>query len=283
MPLIFECVVNLSEGRDDAGARRAGRGRRAVPARPAPRPGPQPFRAHPRRPRRHRASPAPGLSPRRPWTTRPQDAPGAHPRLGCSTSCPSSPTSRGPAPEDLTGRGGAPRRLRPLARRPIWVCRASSTGPLPGGRTRTLPDVRRHAFAAVSEGPCPRPGPGAGGPAGRRHRGRRPAGPRGLQRVGLLGRGGPPVAPLVRGPHVRALGLRSGVGPRSRATCSTPRPSAGPPLRRRGGAGRRGRRRGRGGRARGSRPRDGAHRRATARWSGSALVGGVNVESRLSG
>ncbi len=99
-------------------------------------------------------------------------------------------------------------------------------GPLPGGRTRTLPEIRRHAFAATAGlrpdfGPA-RPDPSAGATA---------VGARRVLvaynvwvstvEVARL------VAPQVRGPGIRALGLA--VGERAQVSCNLTEPDlAGP-------------------------------------------------------
>jgi glutamate formiminotransferase len=142
---------------------------------------------------------------------------GAHPRLGVLDVVPFIPyvPGRPPpnAPADLA-------RVTPLrddfAR---WLAQHLGVpsflyGPLPGGRTRTLPDIRRHAFVdlAPDDGPD-RPHPTAGATA---------VGARGalvaynvwVSSPGLARQ----VAPLVRGPFVRALGLA--VGARAQVSCN---------------------------------------------------------------
>jgi len=71
---------------------------------------------------------------------------GAHPRLGVLDVVPFVPYEPGgPCPEDLSGavvlRDDFARWLGAELGVPSFLY-----GPLPGGRTRTLPDIRRHAF-----------------------------------------------------------------------------------------------------------------------------------------
>ena len=92
-------------------------------------------------------------------------------------------------------------------------------GPLPGGRTRTLPEIRRLAF-----------GPPPGRAAPRRRARRRPTPGSGATAVGARrvlvaynvwvssAEVARRVAPLVRGPEVRALGLA--VGARAQVSCN---------------------------------------------------------------
>jgi glutamate formiminotransferase len=142
---------------------------------------------------------------------------GAHPRLGVLDVVPFVPYAPGgPAPADLTE---ATTRRDEFAR---WLGDELGVpsflyGPLPGGRTRTLPDVRRHAFAAHG-GMSPDFGPAHPDP-------RTGATAVGSRRVLVaynvwvssleVARR---VAPLVRSPHVRALGLA--VGPRAQVSCN---------------------------------------------------------------
>ena len=145
---------------------------------------------------------------------------GAHPRLGVLDVVPFVPYEPGGLPpEDLTAAVAAARRVRPLARRPSWVCRASSTDLFPAARTRTLPDVRRHAFgAAEAGGLTPDHGPAAPDP----RTGATAVGARRVlvaynvwvSSVEVARR----VAPLVRRPEVRALGLA--VGARAQVSCN---------------------------------------------------------------
>ena len=96
-------------------------------------------------------------------------------------------------------------------------------GPLPGGRTRTLPDVRRHAFAPTAGltpdfGPA-RPDPRAGATAvgARRVLVAYNVWVSSLEVARL-------VAPRVRRPHVRALALA--VGDRAQVSCNLIEPDA---------------------------------------------------------
>ncbi len=91
-------------------------------------------------------------------------------------------------------------------------------GPLADGRTRTLPDIRRHAFGPAPGGLTPDAGPAQADP-------RTGATAVGARRVLLaynvwvssveVAR---QVAPRLRGPAVRALGLR--VGRRAQVSCN---------------------------------------------------------------
>ena len=215
MPVIFECVVNVSEGRDDG-----------VLAELAASAGPALLDLH-RDPDHNRAvltlaGPADAVVPaaRALATTavarldlRPTRAP--TPASACSTSCPSSPTSpAGPHRDDLSAHAVV---LRDEFAR--WLGAELGVpsflyGPLPGGRTRTLPDIRRLAVAGrgLRRAIGPRLRAGAAGPADRGDRGGRPPGPGRLQRLGLLGRGGPP------GGAPGAGAARAGPGPGRRAT-----------------------------------------------------------------
>ena len=143
---------------------------------------------------------------------------GAHPRLGVLDVVPFVPYEPGAAPpRDLT---------HAVARRDAfahWLAETHGVpvflyGPLDDGRTRTLPEVRRHAFEA---------GPSALRPD---------AGPSRLSlRSGATAVGARPalvaynvwvdspavarvVAPRVRSPEVRALGLTTGV--RAQVSCN---------------------------------------------------------------
>ena len=65
---------------------------------------------------------------------------GAHPRLGVLDVVPFVPYEPGGrAPEDLTDGGRPARPLRPLAGRRTWGCRASSTGPFPAAGPAACP------------------------------------------------------------------------------------------------------------------------------------------------
>jgi glutamate formiminotransferase / 5-formyltetrahydrofolate cyclo-ligase len=139
---------------------------------------------------------------------------GAHPRLGVLDVVPFVPYDPGRTP---------PADLRPVL--PLrdefarWLATTLGVpaflyGPLPDGTSRSLPDVRRHAFTSLTPdlGP-PQPHPTAGASAV----GARPA----LVAYNVwvssvdLAR---QVAPQVRGPYVRALGLD--VGDRAQVSCN---------------------------------------------------------------
>ena len=144
---------------------------------------------------------------------------GVHPRLGVLDVVPFVPYEPGrAAPCGPHGRRRGARPLRPLAGPGDWACRASSTGPFPAA------------------GPGPSPTSGAW-PSGRPRTGLRPdAGPAQADpRHGAVAVGARPVlvaynvwvssvevarqvAPLVRGPEVRALGLA--VGARAQVSCN---------------------------------------------------------------
>ena len=190
--------------------RRAGRQRRPDPPRPAPRPAPPPGRPHARRParRRRRRRPLPRHRRRRP--PRPARATTAcTPASASSTSCPSSPSSPATPRQRPHGRRRATATTSPAGSADELGVPSFLYGPLPGGRTRTLPDVRRHAFAPT-EGLAPDFGPPQARPPRRRHRRRRPPGAGRLQRLGLLARGGPPGRPP--GPRSPRAGARPGRG-----------------------------------------------------------------------
>jgi glutamate formiminotransferase len=121
------------------------------------------------------------------------------------------------APEDLTAAVEARDRF---AR---WLGRALGVpgflyGPLPGGRARTLPDVRRLAFGPAPDGLRPDAGPAQADPRhGATAVGARPvlvAYNVWVSSVEVARQ----VAPLVRGPEVRALGLA--VGARAQVSCN---------------------------------------------------------------
>ncbi|HEY3842440.1 MAG TPA: hypothetical protein VGL48_04245 [Acidimicrobiales bacterium] len=139
---------------------------------------------------------------------------GAHPRLGVLDVVPFVPYAPGgPAPTDLSG--VVPRRDA-FAR---WLADTLGVpsflyGPLPGGRTRTLPEVRRQAFGPLR----PDAGPSAPHPSA------------GASAIGARGvlvaynvwvssvEVAETVAPLVRSAQVRALGLA--VGDRAQVSCN---------------------------------------------------------------
>jgi glutamate formiminotransferase len=144
---------------------------------------------------------------------------GAHPRLGVLDVVPFVPYEPGgPPPEDLT----AVVVLRDEFAR--WIGAELGVpsflyGPLPGGRARTLPAVRRHAFgAAEAGGLTPDSGPAVPDPrTGATAVGARPvlvAYNVWVSSVEVARR----VAPLVRRAEVRALGLA--VGARAQVSCN---------------------------------------------------------------
>ena len=143
---------------------------------------------------------------------------GAHPRLGVLDVVPFVPYSPGrAAPHDLGAavaqRDGFAHWLGEELGVPAFVY-----GPLPGGRIRTLPEVRRHAFGPAPDGFAPDWGPPEADP-------RHGATAVGARRVLLaynvwvssveVARR---VAPRLRGPEVRALGLA--VGSRAQVSCN---------------------------------------------------------------
>ena len=145
---------------------------------------------------------------------------GAHPRLGVLDVVPFIPYDPGrPPPTDLHAPQGplAPVGLRDDFAR--WLGHELGVpsflyGPLPGGRTRTLPYIRRHAFAELAPDNGPgRPHPSAGACA---------VGARSVLVAYNVWVSSPEVArqvaPLVRGPAVRALGLA--VGARAQVSCN---------------------------------------------------------------
>jgi glutamate formiminotransferase len=212
--VIIECVVNLSEGRDETVL-----GPLATAA------GPTLLDLH-RDPDHHRsvltlAGPpddvVEGVRALATTTVAALDLTGhtgAHPRLGVLDVVPFVPYDPGrPPPTDL----GAVTALRDEFAR--WLAETLGVpsflyGPLPGGRTRTLPQVRRGAFTELPPDFGPdRPHASAGATAV----GARPVlvaynvwvSSAALARL---------VAPLVRGPLVRALGLA--VGARAQVSCN---------------------------------------------------------------
>ena len=179
-----------------------------------------------------------------------------------------------PAPEDLTvamtQRDGFARWLGEDMGVPSFLY-----GPLPGGRARTLPDIRRLAFGPGPDGLRPDAGPAQADP---RH-GATAVGARRVlvaynvwvSSVEVARR----VAPLVRGPEVRALGLA--VGARAQVSCNLIDPDRFGPerlydavaalVRAAGGQGRRWR-------AGGAHPRSGTGHRAPRQASRARPVGG---------
>ncbi len=216
--MIFECVVNVSEGRDDA-----------VLGRLADAAGPALLDLH-RDPDHHRsvltlAGPADAvaaavraLAAESVARLDLRDHAGAHPRLGVLDVVPFVPYEPGrPAPEDLAPavalRDAFAHWLGAELGVPSFLY-----GPLPGGRARSLPDVRRRAFAAVSGGLTPDFGPAQADP-------RTGATAVGARRVLVAynvwvssAEVARRVAPLVRRPEVRALGLA--VGDRAQVSCN---------------------------------------------------------------
>jgi glutamate formiminotransferase len=148
---------------------------------------------------------------------------GAHPRLGVLDVVPFVPFEPGrAAPRDLT---------RAIALRDDfarWLADELGVpsflyGPLPGGRTRTLPDVRRHAFAPTGGltpdfgPPDPHPRAGATAVGARRVLVAYNVWVSSLDAARRL-------APQVRSPRVRALGLA--VGERAQVSCNLLEPDA---------------------------------------------------------
>jgi glutamate formiminotransferase / 5-formyltetrahydrofolate cyclo-ligase len=143
---------------------------------------------------------------------------GAHPRLGALDVVPFVPFEPGrPAPGDLTAA------LTQRDRFARWLGEDMGVpsflyGPLPNGRDRTLPEIRRLAFGPAPDGLTPDQGPLQADPRS------------GATAVGARGalvaynvwvssaEVARQVAPLVRGPGVRALGLA--VGTRAQVSCN---------------------------------------------------------------
>jgi glutamate formiminotransferase len=144
---------------------------------------------------------------------------GAHPRLGVLDVVPFVPYRPGAAPpDDLT----LATDLRDAFAQ--WLAEDLDVpsflyGPLPGGRTRSLPDIRRHAFGdPATGGLAPDAGPARPHPtAGATAVGARPvlvAYNVWVSSTEVARR----VAQAVRSPQVRALGLA--VGPRAQVSCN---------------------------------------------------------------
>ncbi len=215
--MLFECVVNLSEGRDpavlatlDAAAGPLLRDRHSDPDHHRSvytlvGPGPDVARAA----RTLAAATVAALDLRTHL--------GAHPRLGVLDVVPFVPfLPDEPDPADDVGFPEATLLRDEFAH---WLgtelgVPAFRYGPLPDGSTRTLPDLRRTAFDSLR----PDAGPAAPHPtAGACAVGARPvlvAYNVWVSSLDLARR----VAPLVRGPDVRALGLA--VGPRAQVSCN---------------------------------------------------------------
>jgi glutamate formiminotransferase / 5-formyltetrahydrofolate cyclo-ligase len=216
--VILECVANVSEGRDDA-----------LLAALADAAGATLLDLH-RDPDHHRAvltmaGPAEPLSEAAHAVATAaverldlRTHAGAHPRLGVLDVVPFVPyRPGGPPVRDLTAaveaRDAFARWLGDVLGVPSFLY-----GPLPGGPPRPLPEVRRHAFAALAPdfGPAS-PDPRTGATAV----GARPVlvaynvwvSSPGVARV---------VAPLVRRPELRALGLD--VGERAQVSCNLVEP-----------------------------------------------------------
>jgi glutamate formiminotransferase / 5-formyltetrahydrofolate cyclo-ligase len=143
---------------------------------------------------------------------------GAHPRLGVLDVVPFVPYAPGaPAPDDLTEavaqRDGFARWLGEELGVPSFLY-----GPLPGGRARTLPDIRRRAFGGSADGLTPDYGPAQADA----RRGATAVGARRVLVAYNVWVSPAPVArrvaPLVRRPEVRALGLV--VGSRAQVSCN---------------------------------------------------------------
>ena len=143
---------------------------------------------------------------------------GAHPRLGVLDVVPFVPYEPGhPAPDDLTAA------LAQRDRFARWLGEDMGVpsflyGPLPGGRARSLPEIRRLAFGPAPDGLSPDRGPlqrdlrsGATAVGARRVL---VAYNVWVSSVDVARQ----VAPLVRSPQVRALGLA--VGTRAQVSCN---------------------------------------------------------------
>ena len=201
---------------------------------------------------------------------------GAHPRLGVLDVVPFVPYEPGrAAPEDLTAAVEARDRFAHWLGAEVGVP-SFLYGPLAGGRARTLPDIRRLAFAPGPGRTAPRRRAGAGRPAPRRHRGRGAAGswspttsgsprsrwPGRWRRSCAAPRCGRSAWPWGRGPRCRATSSsRTATGPPGSTT-------RWPPWCSERGAEVEGRRTGR------ARPRSGAGRRALRPAGGARPVGG---------
>ena len=212
--MIFECVVNVSEGRDDG-----------VLAELAASAAPALLDLH-RDPDHNRAvltmaGTADALVPAARALAATAVArldlrahEGAHPRLGVLDVVPFVPYEPGgPAPDDLTEAVALRDDFARWSGAELGVP-SFLYGPLPGGRTRTLPDIRRRAFSDLA--------PDFGPPAADPRTGATAVGARRVLLAynvwvssAVVARR---VAPLVRGAHVRALGLA--VGSRAQVSCN---------------------------------------------------------------
>jgi glutamate formiminotransferase / 5-formyltetrahydrofolate cyclo-ligase len=219
--VIFECVVNVSEGRDDR-----------VLAELAASAGPMLLDVH-RDPDHNRtvltmAGPADAVVPAARALAATAVArldlsahEGAHPRFGVLDVVPFVPYEPGrPAPDDLSEavmlRDDFARWLGTELGVPSYLY-----GPLPGGRARTLPEIRRSAFGkdgAHADDLTPEFGPARADP-------RTGVTAVGARRVLVAynvwvspAEVARQVTPLVRGTHVRALSLA--VGPRAQVSCN---------------------------------------------------------------
>jgi glutamate formiminotransferase len=222
-PRCLECVVNVSEGRDEA-----------VLASLSASAGPALLDLH-RDPYHHRsvltlggtpddvASAARALASATVRLLDLRTHGGVHPRLGVLDVVPFVPYEPGrTAPSDLTDavsyRDDFARWLGDELGVPSFLY-----GPLPGGRTRDLPDIRRHAFAPTAGltpdfGPArPDPRTGATAVGARRVLVAYNVWVSSLEVARLI-------APRVRGPHVRALALA--VGQRAQVSCNLLDPDA---------------------------------------------------------
>jgi glutamate formiminotransferase len=216
--VLFECVVNVSEGRDETAL-----GQLAAAA------GPALLDRH-RDPDHNRtvftlvgsadlvAEASRALATATVATLDLEHHRGVHPRLGVLDVVPFVPYEPGrPAPEDLTAAVAHRDRFATWLGTELGVP-SFLYGPLPGGRTRTLPDVRRLAFGPPPDGLTPDEGPTRADP-------RHGATAVGARRVLVAynvwvssAEVARRVAPLVRGPEVRALGLA--VGTRAQVSCN---------------------------------------------------------------
>jgi glutamate formiminotransferase len=222
-PRCLECVVNVSEGRDET-----------VLAALSASAGPALLDVH-RDPHHHRAvltlagaaddvaGAARSLATATVGLLDLRTHDGVHPRLGVLDVVPFVPYEPGhAAPSDLTAavahRDDFARWLADELGVPSFLY-----GPLPGGRNRTLPDIRREAFGPTAGltpdfGPArPDPRTGATAVGARRVLVAYNVWVSSLEVARL-------VAPRVRSPHVRALALA--VGERAQVSCNLLEPDA---------------------------------------------------------